>query len=135
MTAFIRSRVKRYVKVGMSGATTAAQGRALEDLICYVFEQVPGIAVSRRNQKNPFSTEEIDVALWNDGHPDGFFFLSDIILVEWKNWSRRISSSEVSWFSEKLRHRGLDFGILVHRRASPGTETSLGRPTVLWPVP
>jgi Restriction endonuclease len=109
----------------MSSATTAAQGRALEDLICYVFEQVPGIAVTRRNQTNAFATEEIDVALWNDCHSDGFFFLSNVILVECKNWSRRVCSSEVSWFDTKLRNRGLDFGILVAPNGITGDRNEL----------
>src|SRR5439155_17976966 len=102
-----------YVEAGANGATTAVQGRALEDLICYVFTQVPGISITRRNEMNVFNTEEIDVALWNDGHPEGFFFLPNIILVECKNWSHSVTSAEVSWFDTKLRNRGLGFGILV----------------------
>lgn len=62
---------------------------------------------------NAFHTEKIDVALWNDGHADGFFFLPNIILVECKNWSSRVSSAELSWFDTKLRSRGLSFGVLV----------------------
>lgn len=113
MPSITQSTVQAYVDVGRNGSTTAEQGRALEDLICYVFSQVPGVSVTRRNEKNAFRTEEIDVALWNDGLSDGFFFLPNIILVECKNWSTRVSSSELSWFDTKLRSRGLNFGILV----------------------
>lgn len=113
MPAILRATVEAYVEAGTNGATTADQGRALEDLICYVFTQVPGISITRRNEMNAFQTEEIDVALWNDGHADGFFFLPNIILVECKNWSSRVSSSELSWFDTKLRSRGLSFGVLV----------------------
>jgi len=113
MTAIVRATMEAYVEAGANGATTAAQGRALEDMICYVFTQVPGIAITRRNEMNAFHTEEIDVALWNDGHVDGFFFLPNIILVECKNWSGRVSSTELSWFDAKLRSRGLSFGVLV----------------------
>lgn len=113
MPAILRATVETYVEAGTNGATTADQGRALEDLICYVFTQVPGISITRRNAMNAFQTEEIDVALWNDGHIDGFFFLPNIILVECKNWSSRVSSSELSWFDTKLRSRGLSFGVLV----------------------
>lgn len=105
--------VEAYFDAGANGTTTAVQGRALEDLICYVFAQVPGVSITRRNEMNVFHTEEIDVALWNDASPDGFFFLPNIVLVECKNWSNRVSSSEVSWFDTKLRNRGLSFGVLV----------------------
>lgn len=41
MPVILRATVEAYVEVGTNGATTADQGRALEDLICYVFTQVP----------------------------------------------------------------------------------------------
>ncbi|WP_080426542.1 restriction endonuclease [Burkholderia ubonensis] len=105
--------VRAFFEAGDNGATTAAKGRALEDLICYLFSQVPGVSITRRNEMNAFETEEIDVALWNDAHADGFFFLPNIILIECKNWSAAVGSIEVNWFDSKLRNRGLDFGILV----------------------
>ncbi|HED04125.1 MAG TPA: hypothetical protein ENI60_05090, partial [Candidatus Fraserbacteria bacterium] len=108
-----------------TAATTAAQGRALEDLICYVFTQVPGISITRRNEMNTFHTEEIDVALWNDGHADGFFFLPNIILVECKNWLGKVSSAELSWFDTKLRSRGLNFGVLVAANGITGDKANL----------
>lgn len=113
MAAICPTTVEGLMKAGLSGATIPAQGRAFEDLICYVFAQVPGISITRRNEMNTFHTEEIDVALWNDQHVDGFFFLPNIILVECKNWSDRVGSAEVSWFDTKLRNRGLGFGVLV----------------------
>jgi hypothetical protein len=120
MPFILRATIESYVEVGTNGATTAHQGRALEDLICYVFAQVPGITISRRNEMNAFQTEEIDVALWNDGHTDGFFFLPNIILVECKNWSSKVGSAELNWFDSKLRNRGLSFGVLVAARGITG---------------
>lgn len=120
MPAILKETVEGYFEVGTNGVTTADRGRALEDLICYIFAQVPGIAITRRNELNAFLTEEIDVALWNDGHPDGFFFLPNIILVECKNWSHRVSSAELNWFDSKLRNRGLPFGVLVAAQGITG---------------
>lgn len=120
MPAILRATVEAYVEAGTNGATTADQGRALEELICYVFAQVPGISITRRNEMNAFQTEEIDVALWNDGHADGFFFLPNIILVECKNWFSRVSSAELNWFDSKLRNRGLPFGVLVAAQGITG---------------
>ena len=120
MPVIAAATVQAYIDTGRNGQTTAVQGRALEDLICYVLGQVPGVAITHRNELNAFDTEEIDVAIWNDGHPDGFFFLPNIVLVECKNWSSRVGSGELSWFEAKLRSRGLAFGVLIANRVSRG---------------
>src|SRR5688572_24008511 len=73
MAAIIQETVQAYVDAVAQATTTADQGRALENLICYVFTQVPGISITKRNAMNAFQTEEIDVALWNDGDPNGLF--------------------------------------------------------------
>ncbi|WP_162244464.1 restriction endonuclease [Rhizobium sp. Leaf391] len=117
--------IDAYLATGADGATTTEKGRALEDLICYLFGLVPGIAVTRRNQMNAFHTEEIDVALWNDTDPLGLPFLPNIILVECKNWSARVSSNEVSWFLTKMRNRGQDFGILLAPNGITGVAEDL----------
>jgi hypothetical protein len=114
-----------FVNPGMNAATTAEQGRALEEMICYIFGLVPGVSITRRNALNAFETEEIDVAFWNEAHGDGLFFLPNIILVECKNWSHRVRSIEVNWFDTKLRNRGLDFGILVSPRGITGNAQDL----------
>jgi hypothetical protein len=125
MAAISPATVEEYVRQGATGATTADQGRALEHLICYLFTQVPGISVTRRNKMNVFHTEEIDVALWNDAPADGFFFLPNLILVECKNWSNSVGSSEVNWFDTKLRNRGLSFGVLVATNGITGDANDL----------
>jgi hypothetical protein len=125
MAAIVRNTVQGFIDAGANATTTAKQGRALEDLICYVFERVPGISIAKRNEMNAFHTEEIDVALWNDGHPEGLFFLPNIILVECKNWSQPVGSGEVNWFDSKLRNRGLNFGILVATNGITGNAEDL----------
>jgi hypothetical protein len=93
----------------------------LEDLTCYLFEKIPGVTVSQRNEKNAFASEEIDVAFWNEQHPNGLRQFDPILLVECKNWSQPVGSLEVSWFLTKLENRGLDFGILVAARGITGS--------------
>jgi hypothetical protein len=115
--------VQAFIDAGRDGATTADQGRALEDLICYVFGLVPGIAITHRNAMNVFDTEEIDVALFNEEIRS----LPNVILVEAKNWSNRVGSAEVAWFLTKLQNRGLDFGILVTTHGITGDPTDLNR--------
>lgn len=125
MPSIAQATMQSFVDAGTNSSTTTEQGRALEDLICYVFGQVPGVSVTRRNEKNAFLTEEIDVALWNDCVVEGFFFLPNIILVECKNWSNRVGSAEISWFDTKLRHRGLNFGVLIAPRGITGDPQDL----------
>jgi len=117
--------VQSHLSIGQSDGTTSEKGKALEDLICYVFDRVPGISVTRRNQKNVFATEEIDVALWNDQHPNGLFFLPHLILIECKNWSSPVGDEHVAWFDTKLRNRGLSFGILIATNGITGDPAAL----------
>ena len=128
--------IQSYLDRGDKSKTTYDKGKALEDLICYLFEQVPGISTGTRNKLNTFKSEEIDIAFWNRLDADGFYFLPNIILVECKNWSKPVGSEEVNWFDErprvadpqgvsgvrrkgtrefdsKLKRRGQSFGILV----------------------
>lgn len=113
MTAIDQTRVAALFHSGATASTTKAKGDALEELICYVFGTVPGISVTRRNQRNAFDTEEIDVAFFNEQIPTGLPFLPWIILVECKNWQSPVGSEHVSWFDTKIRNRGVEFGILI----------------------
>jgi len=103
------------------------KGKALEDLICFLFEAIPGITMARRNKKNIFETEEVDVLLWNEFFPDGLTSpaFPPHILVECKNWSEKVSSIEVSWFDFKLRSRGLPLGILIATQGITGDSQRL----------
>lgn len=125
MAAINQQTIQDFIAVGANAATTTEQGRALEDLVCYLFGLVPGVAITHRNDMNTFNTEEIDVALWNNKDASGFNFLPDIILVECKNWSSAVGSAEVNWFDTKLRNRGLDFGILVATNGITGKANDL----------
>jgi hypothetical protein len=113
--------VQEFVRSGVEAATTAEQGRALENLICYLFSLVDGITITHRNAKNNFANEEIDVALFNEEIAS----LPTIILVEAKNWSKPVSSIEVAWFLTKLQNRGLDFGILITTMGITGQSADL----------
>jgi hypothetical protein len=113
MARISQQRILEFLSVGDNAHTTTEKGRTLEDLICYLFEKIPGISVTRRNTLNQFHSEEIDVAFWNKRYPNGLYFLQNIVLVECKNWSQPLGSEEVNWFDAKLRRRAQPFGILV----------------------
>ena len=125
MAQLDQATMQGYVATGDAAPNTAVKGQALEDLICYAFGEVPGISITMRNAVNAFHNEEIDVALWNEQVADGFPFLSNIVLIECKNWSSAVGSAEVNWFDTKLRNRGLDFGILVCANGITGDQQQL----------
>ena len=125
MAVIDRQVLEDFIRIGANAPNTTEQGQALENLICSLFSLVPGITITHRNTLNVFKTEEIDVALWNDREDTGLSFLPNIILVECKNWSDRVSSEEVNWFDSKLRNRGLDFGILVSPKGITGDQSKL----------
>jgi hypothetical protein len=113
MARISQRKIGQFLAAGQAAATTGEKGKALEDLICYLFECIPGISVTQRNTLDVFQAEEVDVAFWNDQHHQGIWFLPNLLLVECKNWSVPVSNDEVVFFDEKLRRRGLSFGILV----------------------
>src|SRR5579864_4839579 len=108
MNRNFQTEILRQLILTVMANTNYHKGKALEDLICFLFEAVPGI-MTRRNKKNIFETEEVDVFLWNEFFPGGLPSpaFPPHILVECKNWSEKVSSREVSWFDTKLRDRGL----------------------------
>jgi hypothetical protein len=117
-------RISQLLAQGRNGRTRVEQGKALEDLICYIFERVPGITLTIQDEKNVFETEELDLPFWNDRIEGSLPHASfpDILLVECKNWSSTVESEEVSWFVSKLRSRGLPFGMLVAANGITGRQ-------------
>lgn len=121
LTASVRNILNRATLAN----TVQEKGRAYEDLICEVFSHVPGIEIAERNALNAFQTEEVDVALWNNRSLKGLHFLPHIIPVECKNWSNPVGTEEVSYFADKLRHRGCDHGFLITANGITGNPQSL----------
>jgi hypothetical protein len=95
--------IRRHLQQCGNATTYYHKGRALEDLMCCLFEAIPGIRATR-NKKNVFETEEVDICLYNVFSPGGLPSpaFPPWILIECKNWSQKVSSSEVSWFDTKL---------------------------------
>lgn len=69
--------------------------------------------------------QEIDLAFWNDGLPDGLNGFDQIVHVEAKNWSAAVGSMEVAWFDTKLRLSGRRLGVLLSISGITGNAHSL----------
>lgn len=120
MGKLARAEISRLFTLGDTANTSHAKGAALEDLICYIFEQVPGIRKGVRDTLNAFASEEIDIAFWNTQHVDGFYFLPFVVLVECKNWSKPVDCEAVNWFASKVKRRGQRFGLLIAAKGITG---------------
>jgi hypothetical protein len=121
MSSYSRRLIKHYLQRADKAKTAQGKGKAHEDLALYLFEKIPGLSHPKRNKKNEYHTEEIDLAFWNDLHYAGLKSLNAIILVECKNWSKPVGSMEVNWFITKIRNRALDFGILLAAKGITGS--------------
>lgn len=123
MARVSRIRIRDYLARGDGATTTKEKGDALEDLVVYLFEQIPGMTALFRNRRNPFGAEEIDIAFWNDKAPDGLYFLPDTVLVECKNWSHPVDYDTLVGFDAKLRSRAQSIGILIAANGITGNPT------------
>ena len=122
-----QAHVRALLRQGDHARTKAAKGNALEELVCYLFDLIPGVTVTVRDQKDPAQSQEIDVAVRN-GRAAGGLIATDfpeMILIECKNWTAKVTSMEVAWFYTKLRLRGLPFGILVASKGITGDRQDL----------
>jgi hypothetical protein len=113
MAASFQSNINRILAAADEAKTNYAKGKVFEDLVCFIFEQIPGITLPQRNVLNKFESEEIDVAFFNEQHPKGLKSFNHLLLIECKNWSEPVGSAEFGAFISKVRNRGLNFGILI----------------------
>jgi hypothetical protein len=125
MTAIDRRRVAKLLAEGDNATTATACGRALEELVVYLFELVPGVSVTARNTLNAFQAEEIDIAFWNEGDPTGLRMFDHILLVECKNWTTPVGYAELAVFNDKLTSRGRPMGIFVAAAGITGRSAGL----------
>ncbi len=113
MPAYSRARIRRFLRDADAATTTQEKGRLFEDLVCYLFEKIPGLTLPQRNVLNRFESEEVDVAFWNEQHTRGLEPFDPVVLVECKNWSSPVGCAAVRDFLGKLRNRRRQYGILI----------------------
>lgn len=118
--------ITRYLSEARDGSLSSTdRGRALEELVSHIFSAIPGVSVLASNALDVFECQELDVVLQNDSSISGLVGFDAEILVECKNWSNPVGSSEVAWLDTKLRCRGLRHGFLVTMNGITGQPHSL----------
>lgn len=103
--------VARKFEEGDRASSAFDRGRALEDLLVYLFSKVPGVRLIRRNAVTEDGGGEIDLIFWNDRSV--LDFLPNVLLFECKNWEARVDSAAVSSFIAKAVSRHLPHAFLI----------------------
>ncbi len=116
-----------FIDAGKNATTSIEKGQALENLVCYILEKIPGVEIHDIDSMNFHLTEEIDIAVWNDQESDGLKSFPIIILVECKNLDGNIPTRDVAYFITKIRNKGLDFGILIASNGITGSQDNSTR--------
>jgi hypothetical protein len=113
MPRFRRAEIQNCIYRARRAADARVRGRALEELVCYIFASIPGIFPPIRNVVDFADGGEIDIFLANKAVDAGLWFLPISVLVECKNWRERVGSEEVRVFIDRLRERACRAGIMI----------------------
>ncbi len=101
-------------------AKVPTKGKKLEELCVLIFQNIPGIEINKVNAN--LKAEEIDIIL-NNNIDFGFWrFLGSPIVVECKNWSSKVGTSEISILAEKMKTLSPDIktGMLISPKGITG---------------
>ena len=113
MPTISNSRIIQFLSVIRKSSSQNEQGFALEELLCNLFKKIPGLSITKRNEDRKFDGNDIDIIIWNAQRSDGFYFLPNILSIAAYRWLEKIEKEHISWFINRLKERGLSFGILV----------------------
>ena len=98
MPTYSKAKINKMLKKADIATTKDAKGEAFEELVCYLMGKIPGITHIEQSPLSAAASEELDVVIWNERHPQGLNFLNNVIPIECKNCTEPISSKEVDWF-------------------------------------
>ncbi|MFD4955254.1 restriction endonuclease [Streptomyces sp. NPDC058451] len=122
MTAYSAARIQQLLARGADKSlTTKARGDALEELFCYLLEELPGVR-TRRNSIDYFKSAEIDIAVVNRRVAEWLCAFPHLFLVECKNWDKPVDSATIATFKNKLDTRSIELGIIVAANGITGDE-------------
>jgi Restriction endonuclease len=125
MTEYSLDKIESYIAVGLDKSqTTKTRGDALEDLICYLLCELPGVKVLR-NARDPFHSQEIDVTVANAQASLWMGIFPGAMLVECKNWDSPVGVTAVTDFIFKLMAKYVEVGIIVAANGITGDQAEM----------
>ncbi len=124
MTTYDAAKIQDFAAKCLDGSlSTKARGDALEDLVCYLLGELPGVR-AEPNVIDRSQSCEIDVIVFNCQHgwmsqyPKLFF-------VECKNWGKAVDSKALRDFATKMDYRSVEAGVLVSTNGITGDSDDL----------
>jgi hypothetical protein len=124
MARYSKARIAALLSACDNAKTNAAAGRALEDLVAYLFEKMPGVELYDRNILDAPRAHELDLAFWSLPAKSPISFLDSIVIVECKNTGTPVGSQAVGWFVRKLQDHGAQNGVLVALSGITGAQNA-----------
>lgn len=125
MTSYDATRIAAFADTGLNKAlTTKERGDALEELTCYLLDGISGLKY-RRNDRDPFQSQEIDITVANAQMSTWMRTFPTAMLVECKNWDKRVGVTAVTDFIFKLMAKSVELGILVAANGVTGSKKQL----------
>ncbi|MGB8060966.1 MAG: restriction endonuclease [Candidatus Sulfotelmatobacter sp.] len=111
----------RDLVASLTNASDRDKGRILEKVVRDLFLGITGIKIVKANAR--LASEEIDLIIQNDNGSGFWQHLGSPIIVECKNWSRKIGAREISVVFENLESLSPDAktAILVAPNGISGT--------------
>lgn len=113
-------RFRPYWKRTLVARTKKDKGKALEELLCSLFESVKGLSISDKNIRT--ASEELDILIVNESKNPFLEKLGTPILVECKKWKHSVGAKEVNWFISKVKRRSIKVGIFIAWEGITGNE-------------
>lgn len=110
--------LRELIKEVNRSKTNHEKGISLEKLGSYLFNNIDGFHVEKRNLKS--SAEESDLSVSNESRDPFFEKLGSPILVECRNVKKSFSAKDARDFIGKIGSLGLNFGVIISRRGLSG---------------
>jgi len=102
-------------------ATGSRKGKLLEQFVATVIRQTTGLKIIKSNAR--LKAEELDIIVYNRAASGFLRWAGSPIVVECKNWSKKVGAKEIALLSDKLAALGPSAmtGILVAPEGVTGT--------------
>jgi hypothetical protein len=114
MPRLSKMKIRAFARIANDGHSPQVRGKALEDLVCYLFESIPGVEYTLRNTVDFSNSGEIDVVVANTKVTrQGLHFLPPVILAECKNWAGAVGSQEIRVLADRMKERACDVAVLI----------------------
>ena len=106
--------------------STTAQGKKLQDLVAWLFGEIPSVTITYSNKHDAGNTEEKD--LWFEHKPwtSALPFVDALVPIECKNKATKASTEDVTVFGAKIANSGGSDGVLVARSGLSGSALTSG---------